>query len=369
MDVKFRLVSKTFMKAFDELCSEQLLLLDPRTKFLTHDDDGKAIISSLGTFLPKSVPLFILYTSYLDIVYPMLKDEFNENFPVLEIPENGTEESVLNLRNQQRDIDFERIKKILCVAFHMGYNDPTNCEHPPMTFFCLYRLLRVIFPDQAFVGDFVKSTGFPLNKLLTEAASGKLLTPYGVEILSRFSINSKSQLLFDSIESGDPELVRAIFNNPNNDLVLLMSQRSRYHFEPMNVAAVKGNVDIINLFLNWGIPADSEGIRRFRPIHLAARHGNYDAVARLFEFDNDVTFSSLDDLLRPCPIVLAALNGHLDIVRFFLTQDKVDLKEDRETTRLLIEAAVLRKDAELGNSLIDSDKLVLTSAEVDKLKF
>ena len=29
MDIKLRLLSKTFMRAFDEMCSEKLLLLDP----------------------------------------------------------------------------------------------------------------------------------------------------------------------------------------------------------------------------------------------------------------------------------------------------------------------------------------------------
>ena len=61
MDIKFRLVSKTFMKAFNELCGEKLLLLDPRTKYLTHDNDGQMIISPHGTFLPKSVPLYFVH--------------------------------------------------------------------------------------------------------------------------------------------------------------------------------------------------------------------------------------------------------------------------------------------------------------------
>ena len=56
-----------------------------------------------------------------------------------------------------------------------------------------------------------------------------------------------------------------------------MNQRSGDHFEPVNVAAIKGNVDILNLLLDRGFPA-AAGVRRFRPIHLAARHGNYDAV-------------------------------------------------------------------------------------------
>ena len=62
-DLKLRLISKTFMKALTVLCSDQLLLLDPCIKFLTHDEDGHTIISPIGTFLPKSVPLFMLYTS------------------------------------------------------------------------------------------------------------------------------------------------------------------------------------------------------------------------------------------------------------------------------------------------------------------
>ena len=355
------------MKAFDELCSETLLLIDPRTKNLIHDEDGKAIISPIATFLPKSVPLLILYTSYLDIVYPMLKNEFNERFSVLQFPENAKNETVYNLRNRQWNFEFERFKEILRVTFRMGYIDLPEYEHSPMTFFCLYRLLKVTFTEQAFVGDFVTSIGFPLNKLLTAAASGKLPIPYGVEILSQFSINSERQLLFDAIWSEKPELVNVIINNPHNDLELLMNQQSNEALEPMQLAAFKGNVDIINLLLDRGFPAVADGIRGFRPIHLAARQGNYDAVVRLFEFDNDVTFSALDRLIRPCPMYMAAINGHLDIIRFFLNQDTVHLTEDRETTKLLIGAAVMRQDAGLGNLLVNSGKLKLTTAEVDSL--
>ena len=363
-DPKLRLISKTFMKAFDELCSEQLLLLDPRIKSLVHDEEGNVILSPIGTFMPKSVPLFLLYTSYLNDIYT---ENFNAKFPVLNIPDNSSEKAVSNLRNQRRYLEYERLIEMLGSYINVEYNSIPDYSPPPMRLYCLYRLLVATFSEYSFINEIAKLIKFPLNKLISNAASGKLPTLYGVEILSRFSINSVPQLLFEAINSGNPDLVRAIFNNPHNDLVLLMNQRSGDHYEPMNVAAVKGNVDIINLFLNWGIPADSEGIRGFRPIHLAARHGNYDAVVRLFEFDNDVIFNPRDTDTRPCPIVLAAINGHVDVVRFFLTQDTVDLKEDRETSDLLVDAALLRFDAELGNLLIDSGKFRLTSNEIESI--
>ena len=298
----------------------------------------------------------------------MLKNEFNENFPALEIPENATEEDFLNLRNQQRDVDYKRIKEILRVAFQMGYSNLTNYEHhPPMTLFCLYRLLRVTFPEQAFIEDFFKSTGFPLDKLLTYAASGELPASYCVEILSLFSINSVPQLLFEAINLGNLDLISVILDNPHNDLVLIMNQRSEDHLEPMNVAAIKGDVNILNLLLDRGFPAAAEGVRGFRPIYFAARQGNYDAVVRLFEFDNHVTFNPQSSFNWPSPIYMAALSGHVDIFRFFLNQDTADLTNDRESTRLLVDAAVMRQDAELGNLLIDSGKLKLTTAEVDSL--
>ena len=41
------------MKAFDESCTMQLLLLDSRIKYLIQDEDGKVILSPIGTFCLK----------------------------------------------------------------------------------------------------------------------------------------------------------------------------------------------------------------------------------------------------------------------------------------------------------------------------
>ena len=366
-DPKLRLLSKIFMKAFDGLCSEQLLLLDPRTRYLTHDNDGQAIISSHGTFLPKSVPLLKLYSSYLSCVYPLHKESFDDKFPVIEIPENSSKETVLNLRNQQRDVDFQRFKEILRLALEIGYNKPSNYEHPPMTFFCLYRLLRLVFSEQAFDGDFFTSIGFPLNKLLTDAASGKLPIPYGVEILSRFSINSDPKLIFNAVDCGISDLVKTILNNPYNDPLLLMNQRSEELFDPVHGAAIQGNVEIINLLIERGFPANNEGERGTRPIHLATMLGHYDAVVKLFEFDKDVATSALN---RCAPIFEAAQRGHVDIVRFFLTQDSVDLSDNYEISRRLVKVSlnVIGNGVILGKLLVDSGKVQLTPDEIETIR-
>ena len=47
----------------------------------------------------------------------------------------------------------------------------------------------------------------------------------GAEILSRVSINSHPYLILNAIETGNPDLVRAILNNPQNDLSILTKQR------------------------------------------------------------------------------------------------------------------------------------------------
>ena len=52
-------------------------------------------------FLPKSVPILKLYISYLNLVYPLDKESFDEKFPVLQIPENATADTIINLRRNK----------------------------------------------------------------------------------------------------------------------------------------------------------------------------------------------------------------------------------------------------------------------------
>ena len=356
IDLKLRQLSKTFRKAFDELCSEQLLLLDPRMKSLIQDDNVQANLNPLGPFLPKGVAILILYTSHLALVYPKLKESFDKKYPVIAIPENSSQESLLDLRNQQRKIDFERF-------FFMFQMDSDN-ELPPTILFYLYNLLRVTFPENSIVTEFIKSTGFPLNKLLGYAASGRLPVSYGVEILSRFNINFEPLLLFEAINSDIPELVGAILNNSQNDLTVLMDQQSSNFNMPMHEAAIQGNIDIINSLLAHGFPANVDEYIVYQPIQFAAMSGHYDAVVRLFELNTDENINSNEG--TP-PIVLAAQNGYVEIVRYFLAQTSVNFTEDPVTSYRLVQAALSRYDAELGKLLIDSGKVMLIPEHIESL--
>ena len=363
-DIKLRILSKNFMKVFDELCIEQLLLLDPRIKSLTHSETGQAFLSPLGVFLPKSVPILKLYTSYLSCVDPLCKKNFDEKFPVLKIPENVITET----RQKQMNIDYNRFMEMLRFAIQIEFNSLPNYIPHPFKLYGLYRLLVVTFSECSFINEIAKPIGFPLNKLLSHAASGRLPIHYCVELLSQISINSEPHLLFEAIDSCNSDLVKAILDNPQNNLVFLMYQRSMDFSSPMHRSAFQGNISIINLLLERRFPVKIDDARRTRPIHVAAMFGNFDAVVRFFEFDNDVFFSPLNDIDRPAPIVEAALHGHIRIVKFFLEKATFELIFTFKTSRLLVEAALQRKDSELGNLLIDSKKLMLESDDIESLK-
>ena len=367
-DPKLRLISKTFMKAFDEFCSEQLLILDPRIKYLTHDEYGHVILSPIGTFMPKSVPLLILYNSYYNLFYPLNKKSFYEKFPVLEIPEDVTADALIKLKKEQNTIDSQRFIEMLSNAIAIGvYKFPFYLK-PSEKLHSFYRLLVATFSEYSFIYEIANSIDFPVQKFLYYAASGLLKNSYGAEILSRFSINCRPDLILTAIETGIPDLLRAILNNSQNNISILIDQRTASLFGPIHLAAMMKNVEIINLLLEREFPADVKGNRGIRPIHLAVRYGNYDAVVRLFEFDKDVTSSLLNTLNEPAPIVLAAQKGHFNIVEFFLAQATVDMTNNQATSRRLVEFAVLRKDAKLGQLLIDSGKVKLTSAEIELLR-
>ena len=367
-DPELRLVSKTFMKVFDELRSEKLLLLDPRVKYLIKDEDGQVILSPIGTFLPKSVPLLMLYNSYLDLFYPLDKKGFDEKFLVLEIPENATADALIKITKEQNTIDSQRFMEMLRNVVQIAHSRFPYYHNPVEKLHRFYRLLVATFSEETFINEIVKSIDFPMKRFLFYATSGQLKNPKGTEILSRFSINCNPVLILNAIETGIPDLVRAILNNPQNDLSILKDQQTKGSLGPTHLAATKKNVEVINLLLERGFPADVKGRGGIRPIHLAARYGNYEAVVKLFEFDNDVASSPLSVFDEPAPIVEAAQRGHIRIVRFFLTQDSVDLTKNREISRRLVDIAVFREDAKFGKLLIKSPKVKLTSAEIRSLR-
>ena len=367
-DLGLRLISKTFMKAFDESCTMQLLLLDSRIKYLIQDEDGKVILSPIGTFLSKSVPLLKLYNSYLDLLYSMDKESFDERFPVLEFPDDATADALIKLKKEQDTIDSQRFMEMLRNVIHFLNSRYSIYTNSSMKLPSLYRLLVATFSEQTFINEIVNSIDFPMNSILSYAISCRLKNHNGAEILSRVSINSHPYLILNAIETGNPDLVRAILNNPQNDLSILTKQRPGEHYEPMNVAAIKGNVEIINLLLERGFSADFKGSGGIRPIHSAIRRGNYDAVVRLFEYDKDVASNPLRALDEHAPIVLAAFYEYVEIIRFFLAQESVNLIKNRETSRRLADIALQRRNAKLGQLLIDSGKVKLTPAEIKKLR-
>ena len=253
---------------------------------------------------------------------------------------------------------------------HKEYSKSSQYNHPPMKLYGLYGLLVAIFSRQTFINEIEKFISFPMEKLILFAASNILNAPHGAEILSRFSINSRPRTILTAIGFGNPDLVRAILNNSQNDLSALMDQRTfgKELLGPMHKAANQGNVEIINLLLERGFPANVERSGGIRPIHLASMWGNYDAAVRLFEFDKDVTSSPQKFGDSPAAIVEAAQNGNIRIVEFFLNQDTVDLANNLETSRRLVEVALDSKNAKLGKLLIDSGKVMLTPDEIESLQ-
>ena len=367
-DLEIRLISKTFMKAFDESCSEQLLSLDSRIKYLIQDEDGKVMISPIGTFLPKSVPLLKLYNSYLSHVYPLHRESFDDKFSVLQVPENTTADILIKLGKERNIIALRSFAEMLRTVLKLDYTRFPFDINPPKRLYRIYRLLMAAFSEQTFIDEIANSIKFPVKTFIFCASYGMLDITYGAEILSRFSINSEPQLIFNAIGSNIPDILRAILNNSQNDLSILKALRSEEFRTPMHKAAIKGNVEINNLLLERGFPANVEGDRGLRPIHLAASCGNYDIVEKLFEFDKDVTSSPLNTLNESAPIVVAARKGHTDIVGFFLAQATVDMTKNRETSRRLVEIALRNKNAELGRLLIYSGKVRLTPYEIRLLR-
>ena len=86
---------------------------------------------------------------------------------------------------------------------------------------------------------------------------------------------------------------------------------------PLSLAASAGQLSVIKLLLQYGVPSDlrSTGDEKHIALHLAARKGHIDIVRILADVG-----SSIDALTGSgfTPLALAANKGYLDIVRFLL---------------------------------------------------
>ena len=140
----------------------------------------------------------------------------------MQVPENTTADILIKLGKERNIIALRSFAEMLRTVLKLDYTVFPFDINPPKRLYRIYRLLMATFSEQTFIDEIANSIKFPVKTFIFCASYGMLDITYGAEILSRFSINSEPQLIFNAIGSNIPDILRAILNNSQ-----MISQFSR----------------------------------------------------------------------------------------------------------------------------------------------
>jgi len=107
-------------------------------------------------------------------------------------------------------------------------------------------------------------------------------------------------------------------------------------FSALSAAALKGHTDIALFLIQSGAEVNSKDIRGFTAAHNAAQNGDLVVLKALAEAGADLDVKGGD--YQTTPLALAALSGHLEVVKF-LTTKGVDLGATDKDGKTALELA------------------------------
>jgi ankyrin repeat protein len=103
---------------------------------------------------------------------------------------------------------------------------------------------------------------------------------------------------------------------------------------PLHAAVVKGNVDVMMLFLEHGADVAALGLYKFTPLHEASKRGRLDMISLLLGNHVDV---NAQDILGWTPLLHAAFQGDLEITQELLRHGAAaDISEKSGFTPLML---------------------------------
>jgi len=97
---------------------------------------------------------------------------------------------------------------------------------------------------------------------------------------------------------------------------ILLEEFDKNENTPLHIAAMKGNLKIVEMLLEMGACIDSKNDQNLTPLHLAAKHGRSTIVKMLLL--KDISIVNDEDDASNTPLHLAALEGHVKVVEILL---------------------------------------------------
>lgn len=126
--------------------------------------------------------------------------------------------------------------------------------------------------------------------------------------------NSKFTALDFAAEKGQAEVVRLLLE-PQGLSEMGTEARKAYLYPPIQYAAFRGHVHVVNMFLDLGLPMDGKSTRGYPILGYAAEAGQLKVVQLLLDRGADV--GGAEDFVFS-PLHSAAGHGHLNVVELLL---------------------------------------------------
>ena len=188
------------------------------------------------------------------------------------------------------------------------------------------------------------------SALLVASRSGelttvKILVGAGADV--RATDANGATCLILAAHYGHTDTVRYLVDLPEVDL----NHQDSWRNTALHFAVHEKDADMVQMLIDAGADIETRNDAGQSPAHMASLSGALTTVKMLVEAGADVR--AADDNLDTC-LILAAYDGHTDIVRYLVSLPEVDLNHQDSNNHTALHFAVHKKHADVVQVLIDA---------------
>ena len=348
VDAEIRLVSKSFMRAFDDSCKYCAISYDERLKNLieTGGDPRNTTVPRINC-IPFQVPLLFLLREFFGEALKSSRNDLNSNFPY------GKRRSRSEVKIRQKDS--ERFLFFLSQFIQKTFydsNTQNSKQIEPLELYRFYKWTRGLFPRSNFATEIIPMIHFPIEELLYHAAKGSFKEAINYQLFFEFQNFIPPYFIFEAFKS-NMNLVSFLLSTSNAKK--FAGAHDHHIRRPMHYAALFGNIRLMQTILDLTNERHLNIVdrRNEKPIHKAAANGHLEAFKWLYEHGSIVNRAGH---CNP-PILRAVKNGHIHIVSYILTETNYNSINDIAFNKSLLRIAFKKSSLEMVTILRNSPRL------------